>query len=37
MDTRDQSNPDRLERLARAVLGLALMASVAWAWAGNGV
>ncbi len=37
MDSREPTSPDRLEQVARALLGLALMASVAWAWAGNGI
>lgn len=37
MDTNQTATPDRLERVARALLGLALMVSVAYAWASSGV
>ncbi len=35
MTSEKQTQPDRLERVARGLLALALMAAVAWAWAGD--
>lgn len=35
MNTDKRSRPDGLERVARGLLALALLAAVAWAWAGD--
>ncbi|WP_255591701.1 hypothetical protein [Novilysobacter selenitireducens] len=36
MDRPARSGADRLERLARGLLALALLVAVAWVWAGEG-
>lgn len=36
MDTRKGRGGDRVERVLRSLLGLALMAAVAWAWMNGG-